>query len=134
MSTATTLARSLGAFSVGLGMLQVLAPRRFASGIGVRPTSEGALATRADGVRELAAGGGLLASERPGAWPWVRVAGDVMDVGLLGLALTRRDTRRGRTVLALGGVAAVLLIDALAGVAGRREERHLAARLRRFVA
>jgi uncharacterized membrane protein len=116
MSIGRTLARGLGLFSLLLGAVQLLAPRSFLSSIGVRPR-EGRLGlTRLLGVRELAAGAGLVLSRNPGAWPWVRVAGDVMDIALLGRAMASPDSHRPRVTTALGSVVAITALDALAGL------------------
>ena len=47
---------------------------------------------RAVGVRELVAGVGIFSDRRPAQWVWARVAGDTMDLALLGSAL--RSTSR----------------------------------------
>jgi uncharacterized membrane protein len=61
---------------------------------------------RTYGVRELAAGIGILSQERPVNWVWSRVAGDVVDLATLARA---RATSRGRTA----ATAAVLGVTAL---------------------
>ena len=116
MSTGTTFARALGVFSLGLGLYQLLAPRRFASMIGVHPDRDGMRATRLIGVREIGAAGGLLAGRKPATWSWLRVGGDVMDAGLLARALAARDAGRGRIAVAMAGVAGIALVDVLAGM------------------
>ena len=81
------LASFLGWFSIGLGLTQVLAPRRFARFIGVRGDDDELRLVRLVGLRELASGVGILTRPRPAGWLWARVAGDVMDLALLGSAL-----------------------------------------------
>lgn len=107
-------ARGLGWFSLGLGLAQVAAPRALARliGLGEGPLRRKAL--RAIGVRELAAGLGLVARPRPG-WLWTRVAGDVMDLVLLGRAVRSRRADRGRVTAALTTVAGVTILDVLVG-------------------
>ena len=83
MKAGTTVARGLGLFSMGLGLYQLLAPREFDELIGVRPHEDVETTTRAIGAREL-----------PVAFMWMRVAGDLMDLALLGRALNARENRQ----------------------------------------
>jgi len=66
------------------------------------------------GARELASGVGILSQPEPLGWLRSRVAGDIVDLLLLGLAL-RANTPEGRRRVALSGiaVAALLALDAL---------------------
>jgi len=68
---------------------------------------------RGFGLREIAAGVGVLAARRPAPGMWVRVAGDAMDLAALAAALRRRRSRRTRVLAAIGAVAAVTLLDVL---------------------
>ena len=88
------LAQGLGWFSIGLGLSQVLAPRGFARFIGVRDDTENCALLRLVGLRELACGVGILSHRRPAGWAWARVAGDTMDIALLGSAMARSAPRR----------------------------------------
>ncbi len=120
MSTQRTsqggLARSLGWFSIGLGIAQVAAPGAVARLIGVSPTRGSRQLMRAVGVRELIAGAGLLALGKPPAFLWVRVAGDTMDLALLGNALVS-DADRGRAGAATAAVAGITALDVLVATA-----------------
>jgi uncharacterized membrane protein len=58
------------------------------TGVGDAPQNRAATAVA--GVRELAAAAGLLLSESP-VWLWARVAGDVMDLGMLSRALSNQQ-------------------------------------------
>ena len=117
------LARGLGWFSLGLGLLQTAAPRRFARAIGLHGNGRAPALVRLVGLRELAAAAGLLAGGRRGAWLRARVAGDAMDLALLGAALPGAR-RRGRVGAALAGVAGIAVPDAVAARAhdGETEE------------
>jgi uncharacterized membrane protein len=122
------LARALGYFSVGLGLTQLLAPHTLASLVGVRQQRRERRkrirwVTALLGARELGAGIGLLAQrERPRPWAWTRVAGDVMDLALLGSLFALRRTDKQRLTWALGAVAGVTALDMLAGFGvGQRE-------------
>lgn len=79
------LARGLGWFSIGLGLCQVLAPRKLTKALGMEGTE---LMVRACGVREIACGVGAL-SNNPTLAIWSRVGGDALD--LAGLAAALRD-------------------------------------------
>jgi uncharacterized membrane protein len=103
----------LGVFSVGLGLAELLAPGGVASLIGLPNTGRTRLVLRALGVRELLAGVGLLAEPRSPGWLWSRVAGDAMDLALLGEGFTQRRAKRGRLVAATAVVASVTAFDAL---------------------
>ncbi|MDB6111746.1 MAG: Cyclase/dehydrase [Pedosphaera sp.] len=102
------LARGLGWFSIGLGLTQLLAPRTLSRLIGVR---ERPLLMRAIGLRELAAGLGILNDRKPVGWLWARVAGDAMDLSLLGVALSSNQDTRNRVAAATVAVAGVTALD-----------------------
>lgn len=104
---AEPLATFLGVFSLGLGLAEVLVPRRVADATGVR--YPGLL--RAYGVREIVSGLGILANRQPTMWLMSRVAGDLMDLATIGAAYAqaRGDDRRRlvRAAVAVAGVAAL---------------------------
>jgi uncharacterized membrane protein len=104
------LAQALGLFSIGLGLAELTAPRAVAKLVGIR--SNNAL-LRIMGVREIASGIGILMQDRPAAWMRSRVGGDMIDLALLGGALTSRETRRGRAAVATAAVAGVTFLDVL---------------------
>jgi uncharacterized membrane protein len=109
------LANALGWFSIGLGLAQVAAPRGVARLIGVRDYSQNAAIMRTLGMREIASGIGILSQPRPTGWMWTRVAGDMMDLALLGSAFGASGTQRNRTVAATAAVLGVTALDVLAG-------------------
>lgn len=106
---ARTAAKALGWFSIGLGIVEIVAPGWIARQLGIadRPRL-----TRAFGAREVVTGAGILSSPGAPAGLWARVAGDVLDLGTLAAA-ARQSNRPGRAVAAMGSVAAVLAADAL---------------------
>jgi len=112
---------ALGAFSVGLGLAELLTPQGVAALIGLPNTRRTRLVLRALGVRELLAGVGLLAQPRSATWLWSRVAGDAMDLALLAGGFTKRRAKVGRLVAATAAVAGVAAIDA---VTAARETRN----------
>lgn len=107
------LAFGLGWFGIGLGLAELLVPRRFARTIGV-PYEHHRL-IRAMGVREIANGLGILIWPSASAGIWVRVVGDMIDLACLGAAFTSPHANRSRlatTAAALAGAAAVDLVCA----------------------
>jgi len=109
-----SLAKSLGWFSLGLGLPQVIAPGAVARLVGVDDTAGTRRLVRVVGVRELTAAAGILAQPRPAGWLWARVAGDAKDMALLGVALARNENRRGRVAAATAAVVGVTALDVLA--------------------
>lgn len=114
------LAQALGWFSVGLGVAQLLAPRAMARAAGL-PGHPGWI--RAVGAREIAAGVGILGAHRPAGWLWTRVAGDAMDLAILGMAAATAGSRRRRVALAGGVVAGLAALDVLTSVRHSRQPR-----------
>lgn len=107
-----TLARGLALFSIGLGVAQVLVPDRVARLVGVPATDTARTVLRLMGAREIAHGVGILRSQRPGAWVGSRVAGDALDMGLLGGALASGGASNpSRTIGALAAVAGTAAAD-----------------------
>jgi uncharacterized membrane protein len=124
-------ARRLGWFSLGLGFAQLFAPRPMSRFIGLGDSLRKRRALQAIGLREVATGVGLLGRARPTGWLWTRVAGDVMDLILLGRAMNgrrslRRSERRAaatRVPLALASVAGVAALDLMASQRLTRADR-----------
>lgn len=116
------LANGLGWLSLALGSAASATPRRVAHMIGLPDDRETCDVIRAVGIRELASGAGILARERPTGWLWARVAGDVMDLALIGSAFRRDDVNGGRLSTAAGAVAGITAMDLLVARAMRREE------------
>lgn len=105
------LARSLGWFSLGLGLAEVLAPRGLAKLIGLR--GDHSKLFRMLGTREIASGIGILTQRRPAAGAWSRVAGDAVDLALLGSAFVLPQSNRSRLAAATVAVAGVTALDVL---------------------
>ncbi|HVI22887.1 MAG TPA: hypothetical protein VM691_05340 [Myxococcales bacterium] len=102
-------ARALGWFSIGLGIAELFGARRLGRFLGAE-RSAGWI--RAFGVREIAAGLGILSQARPRAgWLWARVAGDALDLAALGKAAAGYNPQRGAVWFSLANVAAVTALD-----------------------
>lgn len=111
-------AQGLGWFSITLGLAELVAPRQVGESIGVEGHDR---LIQAMGVRELVAGLGLLNGRDPTPWLWARVAGDMMDFGLLAAALRSPRSNQARVTGAMMAVAGVTALDVLTGIQHHRE-------------
>lgn len=102
----------LGAFSIGLGLIEVAAPGKLARWLGVdgKPART---VLALFGAREILAGGMLLRGPAVSTNVWNRVIGDGMDAAALGLAFTRSE-RKAAVGGALAFVAGAALMDIFA--------------------
>ena len=101
------LARMLGWYSIGLGLIELLAPRRITDALGMEG-SEGVV--RAYGAREI--GSGILSlSVQAETGLWSRVAGDGLDLVTLATALRPGNSKRGNVGLAMLVVLGTTLLD-----------------------
>ena len=107
----TRLASGLGWFGIGLGLAEILAPRRLAHTIGV--SSQHHWLIRAMGVREIANGIGIVAFPSSPTGVWGRVAGDIIDLACLGAAFTSGRSNRARLMTAATAVAGATALDVL---------------------
>jgi len=105
---AEQLARFLGWLSIGLGMAEVVAPRQLARLIGVEHNPG---LFRLMGFREIGSGVAILSQDRPAGAVWSRVAGDVLDLALLGTQLDSDHPERDRTWTATLLVLGVTALD-----------------------
>ncbi len=103
------VARALGLTGIGLGLAELAMPAQLSRRLGLRDARS---VLRALGAREILSGVGILAPRNPTVGLWSRVAGDAMDLGLLGVAAARS---RNRKVVAgaIGMVAAISALDLL---------------------
>jgi uncharacterized membrane protein len=107
------LATFLGLFSVGLGLAQIAAPDAMTRLVGGRPTRRMRNTMRGLGVRELTNGLAILQQPRSPVWMWSRVAGDTLDLALLGTLYSDDRNDRGRTAAATAAVLGVTALDYL---------------------
>src|SRR5688572_15371220 len=105
------LAQSLGWFSIGLGLAELIAPRRIEKCVGAPGNYK--ILTPMLGVREITAGLGILTQDKPKEWLWSRVIGDVMDLALLGAAFASKKSDPKRLAIATTMVAGVTALDIL---------------------
>jgi hypothetical protein len=105
------LAQGLGWFSLALGALEMAAPGRLGGEMGLRRP----LLLRAYGLREIAAGVGILASPKwsptQTGFVWARVAGDVLDLATLALARPRSPAEMRGLAAAAAAVFGALALD-----------------------
>lgn len=102
------MAKSLGWFSIGLGLAELAAPKKIADMVGL-DGRHGML--QLFGLREIATGIGILMQPANPNWLQARVAGDALDLALLGSALSEDNPKRERTAAAIAAVAGVTALD-----------------------
>lgn len=108
-----SLVQGMGWFSIALGLAQVLAPHRVADLIGLDENDRNEGIMRALGMREIASGIGLFSQRNDEAFMWARVAGDAMDLALLGAAMRSPANDRRRLAGAAMAVAGAAALDLL---------------------
>lgn len=109
-----------GVFSIGLGLLEVAAPRRISKWLGLEGSKVARNTLIAFGVREMAAGAMLLRGPAVSTNMWNRVVGDAVDAGALALAFGRSN-RKAALAGALGFVGGAMAADWLTARALDRE-------------
>ena len=114
------LAKGLGWFSLGLGLVEIAAPGRTARGFGlpVSPALVGLF-----GMREVGAGLAVLTYPGSPGPVWARVGGDVLDLAVLALHRGGRQQRES-AMLATAAVIGVTVLDVLCAAALTRRQRH----------
>lgn len=107
------LAEGLGWLGIGLGLAGMAAPRAIGRMIGLEVDRRSRSLMMAVGAREIASGLGILSGRHRVGWMWSRVAGDAMDLALLGSAM-KNGADRGRLSAATVAVAGVTAVDVVA--------------------
>ncbi|GGE01454.1 hypothetical protein GCM10011390_20410 [Aureimonas endophytica] len=107
LSGADKLARALGWLSIGLGIVELVAPGRLARTLGL-DGKEGLI--RAYGARELASAIPTLSVDQPVGLA-ARIAGDALDIGTLATGFHRENPKRDNTAIALALVIGITLLD-----------------------
>jgi hypothetical protein len=114
------MARNLGWFSLGLGALEIFAPKQITRALGME--GQEAL-VRTYGFREVAAGMLSLSIEKD-LGLWSRVAGDGLDIATLIPALRGDNRKKGNVATALIMVVGITVLDIVtAQEVGRRHRR-----------
>lgn len=115
------LARALGWGSLGLGVIQLTAPNAVARLSGVDDSPWARITVPLVGVRELSHAAVLLGSRRPAPWAWTRVAGDALDLTVLGCSVANRTGwRRRRAAAVTAAVVGITAVDLYTAVCGSR--------------
>ena len=109
-----SLADFLGVFSIGLGLAQVLAPEGMSKLCGIKDAEGNRPLMRALGAREISHGIAILSRQQPEKAVWSRVAGDALDLALLGKVMANPENSRGRALFATANVLAVTALDVMA--------------------
>ena len=109
LTGADRAARLLGWFSLGLGLAELIAPNRVTEAIGLEGKES---LVRAYGTRQIVTGMTSLAVEAD-VGVWSRVAGDLLDIGTIAVAMRDADDRQKRNAgIALAAVVGITLLDA----------------------
>ena len=115
------LVRGLGLASAALGVPMLARTDDVAELVGVDDAASSRPVIQAVGARELVAALLLLAG--PNRSVWFRVAGDAVDLTLLGQAMVDRSGERERRVrAATAAVAALTVLDLYAALGARRDQ------------
>lgn len=109
--TAQRRARFLGLVSVALGISELAVPERVADFIGIEDSVLRRNLLRALGTREILSGLGVLAKPGSAGPLWARVAGDALDIALLGAAMADSPKRPARLAAATGAVLGITALD-----------------------
>jgi hypothetical protein len=112
--------RALGWFSVGLGTAEILAPNFLANTLRMKQRPR---LMRSFGMREMTSGIGLLRGRNTNTWLWSRVAGDAMDLAMLGAAIKAKRRNRGALGIATAAVAGVTALDLYCSLASRSPQQ-----------
>lgn len=102
------LAKGLGYFSIGLGLMELLMPAQLGEMVGVSNRYRAFLPVL--GLREIAHGAAILSQQKPTTGVWSRVGGDAVDLAYLATAFAGEENNKNRLT---GAVIAVLGVTAL---------------------
>lgn len=117
-SSSDRLARNLGWFSIGLGIIELLAAEKITRALGSRGQES---LVRAFGIREITSGIITLTIDKH-AGIKSRIVGDALDIAALAAAMRPDNRKRGNAALALLMVAGITVLDVVA--AGVNTIRH----------
>lgn len=114
------LAKGLGYFSIGLGLMELLMPARVGEMIGVSPRYRAFLPVL--GLREIAHGAAILSEQKPTAGVWSRVGGDAIDLAYLAAAFAGAENNKNRLTGATIAVLGVTALDVICAQALSSED------------
>ena len=114
------LAKGLGYFSIGLGLMELLMPAQVGEMIGVSNRYRAFLPVL--GLREIAHGATILSQQKPTAGVWSRVGGDAVDLAYLGLGFAGKENNKNRLIGATIAVLGVTVLDVLCAQALSSED------------
>lgn len=107
LSSSDRLARNLGWFSVGLGLVELFAADKITRALGMHGREN---LVRAYGVREITSGFMTLSVDKRAGLS-SRIAGDALDIATLAIAMRPDNPKRQNAALALAMVAGITLLD-----------------------
>jgi hypothetical protein len=110
LTASDRLGKALGWFSLGLGLVELLAPHRITRTLGMN--GQEAL-VRAYGAREIGSGMLSLSAEKH-LGLWSRVGGDGVDIATLLTALRDDNPKKQNVTTALAMVAGITVLDIMA--------------------
>lgn len=119
VSATRNLVKGLRGASLGLGVTEIVAPRKVAAMSGVPDNRRSRSTIRALGVRELGHAAALFFG--PSQLVWTRVAGDAIDLAALGAGMSSRNASRVRGAAAAVGLVGITAVDVLAAVKAQRD-------------
>lgn len=109
LSSADRAARALGWFSIGLGLVEMLAPKTVTRPLGMESGTMDAT-VRVFGAREIGAGVLTLSTEKK-LGLWARVLGDALDIAVLSKGLERHNPMQKNVKTALATVLGITALD-----------------------
>ena len=129
-TSANMLAQGLGWFSLGLGTAELLAPQAVARFLGMR---DGTTLIQSYGLREIAAGVGLLTAKNAKPWMVSRVGGDVIDIATLAATFGKDNPKKANVALTLAAVLGVTAADIVCTQSLQRHQQQMLARRKQAV-
>jgi hypothetical protein len=121
----SALALGLGWFSLGLGTAELLAPKAVSKFLGM---NDGTYLIQSYGLREIAAGVGILTSENPQPWLISRIGGDVIDIATLVANFGKDNAKNANVAVALGAVLGATAADIVCAQSMQKHNQRLAKR------
>ena len=114
------LAKGLGYFSIGLGVMELFMPAWVGEMIGVSHRYRAFLPVL--GLREIAHGAAILSQQKPTGGVWSRVGGDAVDLAYLATAFAGEENNTNRLIGATMAVLGVTALDVMCAQALSSED------------